>query len=104
MVAQEKDLDRQVQEIAAEFPGEVVGIRYSLTNDWTGDPAVFFRILLTDEAARPEVLGDVATRVRRKLFDFVYVWDSNYFPYCFFRSNSEEVAMRDPEWPLPTTS
>ena len=35
----------------------MVRIRYSLEDDWTGDPLVFFRVVLSDEASREEQLG-----------------------------------------------
>jgi hypothetical protein len=68
MIAQLKDLDQQVQETAMNFPGEVVGIRYSISHDWNGDPAIFFRVILSDNASRAEVLADVTGRVGGKLF------------------------------------
>jgi hypothetical protein len=52
MIAQLKDVDEQVHEIAKSFPGEVVRIRYSVGHDWSGDPAIFFRVLLSDTASR----------------------------------------------------
>ena len=67
MIAPSKDLEQQVQEIEKKFPEEVLGIRYSVSHDWTGDPAIFFRVLLTDAASRREVIGEIAQRVKRVL-------------------------------------
>ena len=43
MIAPSKDLEQQVRETEKKFPGEVVGIRYSVGDDWSSDPAIFFR-------------------------------------------------------------
>lgn len=103
MIAQHETLDEQVRETAQEFPGEVVGIRYSISHDWNGDPAIFFRVLLTDDASRTEALADVAGRVREKLFDNLRLRESDYTPYFYFRSKSELEKMTDSEWGLLKT-
>ena len=104
MIALPKDLDRRVEEIATKFPGEVVGIRYSVGDDFAGDPAIFFRVLLTDTASRHEALADVTDRIRETLWDDLQFNESDYFPYFNFRSKSEQDKLKDPQWPLPTTS
>jgi hypothetical protein len=40
-----------VSEVEQMLLPEVVRIRYTLGNDWTGEPAVFFKIVLTDAAS-----------------------------------------------------
>ena len=104
MIAQLKDLDQQVQDTAMNFPGEVVRIRYSIGHDWNGDPAIFFRVLLSDNASRAEVLADVTGRIGGKLFDNLQLDDSDYTPYFYFRSKSEQDKLNDPEWQSLTIS
>ena len=104
MIAPSKDLEKQVQEIEKRFPGEVVGIRYSVGDDWSGDPAIFFRVLLTETASRRDVIGDIAYRVKRVLSDIVYLDSPDYFPYVNYRSESEQEKLKDPEWPSLTIS
>jgi len=87
-----------------EFPGEVIGIRYSISHDWNGDSAIFFRVLLSDSASRPEALADVTGRVAGKLFNNLQHGESSYTPYFYFRSKSEQDRLTDPEWQLLTTS
>lgn len=98
MIAQLKDLDLQVQETATDFPGEVVHIRYSVSHDWSGDLAIFFRVLLSDTASRAEALADVTGRISGKLFDSLQQSGSDYIPYFYFRSQSEQKKLNDPEW------
>jgi hypothetical protein len=58
-------------------------IRYSIGQDWTAEWATFFRVMLSDEAARNQP-GDM-------------------FPHFNFRSESEQAKQREPAWdPLPS--
>ena len=98
MIAQRSDLDKQVQETTESFPGEIVRIRYSRSHDWNGDPAIFFRVLLTDQASRADVLADVTGRIMGKLFDELQLGESSYHPYFYFRNKSEQDKLSDPEW------
>ena len=103
MIAPSKDLEKQVREIEKRFAGEVVGIRYSVGDDWSGDPGIFFKVLLTDAASRREVIRDIAYRVEWALADIVFLDSPDYFPYVNYRSESEQVKMKDPAWPSLTT-
>lgn len=104
MIAPSKDLEQQVREIEKKFPGEVIGIRYSVSEDWSGDPAIYFRVLLTDTASGREVIGDIAYSVSRVLSDIVFRDSPDYFPYVNYRSESEQEKLKDPEWPSLTIS
>lgn len=104
MIAPSKDLEKQVQEVEKKFPGEIVGIRYSVDEDWSGDPAIYFRVLLTDTASRREVLGDIVERVDRVLSDIVYLDSPDYIPYINYRNESDQEKLKDPEWPSLTIS
>ncbi|MBV9768016.1 MAG: hypothetical protein JOZ32_00460 [Bryobacterales bacterium] len=46
------DFAQNVEEVAKKFPEEVVRIRHSFSRDSDGDPAIYFRIIVTDEARR----------------------------------------------------
>ena len=98
MLALAENFDQQVREIAMKFPDEVVAIGYSPSYDWNGDPAIYFRVLLTDHASQRSVLGDVTARVGDELFDSLQFERSDYIPYFYFRSKSEQDKLKDPEW------
>lgn len=104
MMAQLKNLDQQVHDAAENFRSEVVGIGYTIGHDWNGDPAIFFRVVLTDDASRPDVLADITGKVSAKLFDDLRLDGSDYTPYFYFRSKSEQDRQQDPEWASLTTS
>jgi len=80
-------------------PQEVVHVAYSIGSDSTDDPAIFFRIVLTDVASREDRLADVTGRVASSLFDSIRpieIWGLT--PYFSFRSFSEQKIRNDPEW------
>lgn len=92
------ELEAAVRKVEAELRPDVVRIRYSLDEDWTGDPSIFFRVVLSDEAANPKRLGDVAWRVREKLDWDVNPDDFGLHAYTSFRSKSEQDESKDPDW------
>jgi hypothetical protein len=80
-------------------PEEVVHVAHSIGNDSTDEPAIFFRIVLTDAASREDRLADVTGRVESTLFDSIRpVENWGLTPYFSFRSFSEQRMRDDPEW------
>jgi hypothetical protein len=55
-----KDFAQGVEEVAKKFPDEVVRIRHSFSCDWDGDPAINFRIVLTDKIRRDRRLSELS--------------------------------------------
>ena len=62
-----KELEQNVQQTLMKFPEEVVRIRYSFDQDWYGDPAINFRIVLSDRATRDDRFAQILRRVRDSL-------------------------------------
>jgi hypothetical protein len=54
---------------------DVVRIRYVFTEDWTGDPAVEFNIVLSEDASREERLGEIAHQVTEKVREQVDTYE-----------------------------
>ena len=98
MIELMENFDQRVQDIAMRFPDEVVSIRYFTSYDWTGDPAIYFQVLLSDDATKASVLGEVTARVQEELFDKLQLRRSDYAPYFYFRGKSEQDEMKDPAW------
>lgn len=94
-VAQPLELVKNLNALAPYPPG-VVNLRYSVDNDWSGDPAIFFRITLSDDAARREVLSQTSRRVMdfiTQRLDPFGQW--GLIPYFSFRSQSEQAKLRE---------
>jgi hypothetical protein len=94
-VAQPIELMKRVNALAP-FPSGMVNLRYTLDNDWSGDPAIFFWITLSDEAARRPILPQTSRRIMdfiTQRIDPVAQW--GLIPYFNFRSQSEQAKLKE---------
>ena len=89
----------QVDRIAQELAPDVVHIRLQMGQDWSYDPAIYFRVVLSDEASQLDRLGKTAKRVRETLYEKLNLLELTHLSYIRFRSKSEQAKMRDdPAW------
>ncbi len=93
-----KEFEEKVQQTARKFPDDVVRIRYSFDEDWSGDPAIYFRVVLSDDASRRERLWATSQRIRKALEQELQLNESDYLSYFNFRSKSEEDKLKEPAW------
>lgn len=97
-VAQPTELIKHLNALAP-FPPGVVNLRYTLDNDWSGDPAIFFWITLSDEASHPTILSQTTRRIRNFIMqqlDPAGQWGlTPYFTYFNFRSQSEQAKLKE---------
>ena|SRR5579862_6071014 len=92
-------LDEDVRHAIARLPRkDVVHVAYNLGTDSTGEPAIFFRIVLTDAASHEAGLADVTGRVATIISDAVHPYEWGVTPYFSFRSKTEQDQRADPEW------
>jgi len=92
-------LANEIAKAIRKLGKEAVRVNYSLGTDSTGEPSIFFRIVLTDAASRAEKLAEVTGRIATTLFDEIRPYESwNLLPYFSFRSRSEQEKRNDPEW------
>ena len=85
---------RRVEQLAGP---DVVRIRYEIGEDWSGQWAIFFRIVLKDDAARRR-LREVAAKVVWGLSRELDFPGMGVFPYHNFRSLSEQAMLQEPAW------
>src|ERR1035441_8483025 len=85
-------------ESAPRLAPDVVRIRYEIALDSTDKEAIYFRILLSDDASREERLGEVVERVEAELSKKLKLDDLGLMWYPSFRSESEQAMMKDPAW------
>jgi hypothetical protein len=96
-----KDFAQRVDEVAKKFPGEVVRIRHSFSRDWDGDPAIYFRIVVTDGAEQRYPLPGLTGRIEDALIKDLELFTSEYsvyIPYFNYRTKADEDRLKDPEW------
>jgi hypothetical protein len=77
------------------IPG-VVQWRYTFENDWSGDPAIFFWVILTDEASKPQNLRQARAAFIATINNHVDLpGEWGLIPYFNFRSRSEQAKLKD---------
>lgn len=100
-----KQLERAVKDVEAQFADKIERICFSVGEDWTNDPALFFRVLLKDS---PDIQTGWEDEVRRRSLVALSHLVTNTLtteahadelqPYFYFRSVSEQAKLRDPAW------
>jgi hypothetical protein len=96
-VQKQSEIGAAIDEVVLMLSPDVVRIRYDIGQDWSGQWAIFFRIVLSDEAARRR-LRQVTTNVVWRLAERLDFQGMGVFPYHNFRSASEQAALREEAW------
>lgn len=93
------EVDKAVEEFIKTLGPEVVRIRYNIGEDWTGVPALYFRVVLADEvSADPTAFSDTARRVESALRERLQPQQRwGLFPHTNFRPKSDDY-LNDPKW------
>lgn len=98
-VAQPGQLAAAIADIERMLGANVVRLRYAIGTNWSGEPAIYFRILLSDPASRRDRLHGVASRaeaVIQEQLDPLNSW--GLVPYYNFRSQTEQDMLKEPAW------
>ena len=96
-VTKQAEIEAAIARVQQSIGQDVVRIRYEIGEDWSGQWAIFFRILLTDDAARRH-LREVAPKVVWELARQLDFPGMGVFPYHNFRSVSEQSMLQEPAW------
>jgi hypothetical protein len=88
-----------IAQAAKNLGREVAHVAYGLGPDSTGEPSLFFRILLADAYIREDTIADLKSRIAAALFDAIQPIENwGLRPYFDFRSRSEQDRRPDPHW------
>ena len=98
LVAKQQEVNATISQVINQLAPHVVHIRYDIGRDWSGDWAIFFRVLLADEASSGNNLRTVTTQVVRMMSERLDFEGMGVIPYFNFRSQSEQAEMREPAW------
>ena len=95
-VAQHSELIKEFNKLRhISIPG-VVKWNYTLDNDWSGDPAIFFWVVLSDDASKSEKLRTTTAAFMNFINNKVDLrGDWGLIPYFNFRSVSEQAKLKD---------
>jgi hypothetical protein len=91
-------INAAIAQVVSELSPAVQYIRFEIGQDWSGDWAIFFRVVLSDDASNPPSLRVVAENVRRRMSEQVDFDSIGVIPYFNFRSQSEQAMLREPAW------
>ena len=92
-------LDAEIKSAVGKLGPEAVHVAYRLREDSTGEPSVFFRIVLADSAVREDTLFDITNSIATTLLDEVRPIENwGLHPYFNYRSQSEHQNRKDPDW------
>ncbi len=94
---QQAQFQAAVARVAQGLAPDVVSIIPTLGNDWSGEPAVFFMVILADAATQRDRLLGIASQVSEALVQQVQPLEQwGVLPYFNFRSHSEQDKLQQP--------
>lgn len=86
-----------VERAARRLSPHVVSVIPTLGNDWQGEPAVFFMVILEDAASRGDQLLNTSNQVSESIVQEVQPLERwGVLPYFNFRSQSEQAKLNQP--------
>jgi hypothetical protein len=94
--SQASELQKKLNGILPQPALGVVRWHYTYGTDWSGEPAIYFWVVLTDDASKKQNLRkatDEFTNVISRQVDFLNDW--GLIPYFHFRSESEQEVLQD---------
>ena len=95
--AQPARFQAAVARVARSLAPDVASVFCSLGNDWSGDPAVFFTVVLSDSASRSGELLNASNQASQVIVQRVEPLEKwGVLPYFNFRSQSEQAKLDQP--------
>ena len=90
-LVQRRQLDQAIEPVKDRLGPDVVSLRYSLGADWSGDAAIFFTIVLSDEASQRDRLLRSAKQIESAIDMQIEPFaEWGLLPYFSYRSQSED--------------
>jgi hypothetical protein len=97
-ITKQPEINAAVSQVEKLLSQDVQHIRFDIAEDWSGDWAIFFRVLVSDEVAESGRLREVARRVESSLTQRLDFSLLGLLAYFNFRTVSEQAALREPSW------
>ena len=96
---QQAQLDEAVGNLKPELGSDVVTLRYTLGQDWSGEPAIFFRVVLSEQASRRDQLRSSTKQIENTIMQRLQPLEEwGVLPYFSFRSMAEQAALQEEAW------
>lgn len=92
--AQQAQFQAAVSRTAQQLRPNVVDIITTLGNDWSGEPAAFFMVILSNAASQRDQLLRVTNQVSNAIVQMVQPLEQwGVLPYFNFRSEAEQARI-----------
>jgi hypothetical protein len=97
--AQQAQLDEAVGNLKPALGSDVVTLRYTLGQDWSGEPAIFFRVVLSERASQRDQLWRSTSQIENAIMRRLQPLEEwGVLPYFSFRSMAEQAALQEEAW------
>ncbi len=94
-----KQLEAEIQQAIGKLSPDADQVFYRFEDDSTGEPSIFFRIVLSDEAIQKEKHLAATNRIMMLLLEEIEPADNwGLHAYFNFRSRAEQEQRFDPKW------
>jgi hypothetical protein len=90
-----------VQRAERALEPDVVRIMYSFAENVDGEISLFFRVVISDQAAVPNRLRETTQRIINKVLHHIRADELGLQTYFNFRSRSEQALLKEPAWERP---
>ncbi len=97
VITKQPEINAAVSEVARLLAPDVQHIRYDIAQDWSGDWAIFFRVVLSDEASKMR-LREITRKVVSQLATRLDFSAMGLFAYHNFRNVSEQAELKEEAW------
>lgn len=98
-IVDQRQITTAIRKAANALAPDVVRMRYALRTDSSDSAAIFFRVLLSDYASRPDRLYETTERISAKILEIVQPHERfGMEAYFNFRSESEQAKLHDAAW------
>lgn len=87
----------QIELVLRKLEPDVTRIVLNAEPDWSGDPALYIRVLISDEAGK-ERLNEVTARARLVIAEELGLENLDRIPYFKFRGVSEQAKLQEKAW------
>ena len=88
-----------VADVERQLVPDVVSIRFTLGEDWAGDPAVFFMVVLPDAVATKARILAATNKISETIERSIEPLEQwGVLPYFRYRSQSEQAQLNEPAW------
>ena len=92
--AQQAQFQSAVSRAGKQLGPHVIDLTFTLGNDWSGEPAVFFMVILSNAASRREQLLRITDQVSNAIVQMVQPLEQwGVLPYFNFRSEAEQAKI-----------